>query len=475
MPAASLSIVQSASGQPKSIARVIAVIGRCSAVSTPAVYAFDTDTTVPDELGNGPLVEATMALVREGGQRVLAIPCATGVAGSLTAVTETPAGTGPAITVAGTPYDSLDIVVRVVRGGVIGTSKFRVSLDDGLTFGPTLTTAASYLIPKTGITITFGVGTYVINTDYTFSSTAPAPTTAEVASAINVLLAGTQQASLILLAQTDTTTVTETLAMANQLDTSMESARLAKQYVRAMLSPNVDAADADIATSFGPGAAIDAERVVLVPGDAYISGGNLAGSMRRPAAWAAAIKSARNRLSSDLGNGADGPLPFVNDITRDEFTSTVKLREDGRATVLETRPGSDGFFFARGVTLASAGSIFSDLNIARVIDEACRVAQPLLNQEVNNDPLLKANGTISDDDAERIEAKLYDALELALLKPADGVAHASSVEVLVDRSNVIATTEDLRVTISVQKKGQNKTVTATVGITSTASSQPLAA
>lgn len=464
MPSADISIVQSASGQPKSIARLIAVIGRCSSVASPAVYAYDSDTDIPDELGDGPAVELAMAIARESGQRVLVVPCATTVAGSMTAVTETPAGPGPAVTVTGTPNDHFDAVCKIVKAGPRGTAKFRVSLDDGASFGPTLLTAATSLIPKTGITLNFATGTdYVLDTEYTFTSTEPTPAPADVSAAVTVLLASGQKASGVVVAQFDPAAA-DTLAMATQLKTDMTSALTSKRYVRAICCADPSETDADIVTAF---ASLDAERVVLTCGDAFISGGNVKGSFRRPAGWAAAIKYAKNRFSSDLGNGADGPLSYVNDYTRDEFVETVKLRDDARATVIETRPGSTGLFFARGLTLADPSSVFQDLNICRVIDEACRVAQPLLNEEVNNDPALKSDGTIADDEAERIEARIGDALETALLKTADGVKHVSAVSVLVDRANVIATTEDLRITITVQKKGQNKTVSATMGISST--------
>lgn len=472
MPAADIVVVNSASGAPKSVARVIAVIGRCSSVASPAVYTYDTDTTIPDELGNGPGVELGMAVVRESAQRVLVVPCATTVAGSLTAVTETPASTGPAITVSGTPNDSLDVVVKITKAGARGTAKFRVSLDDGASYGPTLLTAATYLIPKTGVTLAFGTGTdYIVDTLYTFSSVAPTPAPADVDAAITALLASGKKFSGIVVAQTDPAAA-DTLAMATQLSTSLASARTTyKRFLRSIVGADPVEADGDIVTAFE---SITAERVVLAAGDCYISGGSIKGSMRRPASWAAAIKFAKNRFSSDLGNGADGPMTYVNDITRDEFYESTKLREDARASVIETRPESTGFFFSRGVTLADPASVFTDLNICRLIDEACRVAQPLLNAEVNNDPVLKPNGTIADDEAERIEAVIGDALETALLKTDDGIKHASAVSVLVDRSNVIATTEDLKITISVQKKGQNKTVTATMGISSTSSEQAAA-
>jgi hypothetical protein len=470
MPSADISIVPSASGQPKSVARLVAVIGRCSTTSTPAVYAFDTPGTVTDEVGYGPGPDLAMAISRESGQRVLLIPCATSVAGSLSAVTETPSGSGPDITVAGTvaltPWDTLQCAIKVVKAGAVATAKVRISLDDGLTYGPTITTAATYAIPRTGITVTFPAGTYVLDTVYTFSTTAPTPAAADVDAAIAVAVAGTQKPSIIVLAQTDTTTVSETVAMINQLETTASTAlATSKVPIRCFVSAHPDATDSGLETAI---VALDADRVCLFAGDAYISSGYASATMRRPACWAGAIKAAKNRFSSDLGNGNDGPLSYVQDYTRNEFTATTKLR-DARCCVLETRPGSTGVFFSRGVTLGDPAIVYTDLNLCRVVDEAYRICQPLLNQEVNNDPVLKANGTISDDDAERVEAKLGDALEQGLLKPSDGVPHASAVEALVDRANVMATSEDLAVTISVQKKAQQKSVTGTIGISPTSS------
>ena len=223
MPSANISIVQSASGQPKSIARLIAVIGRCSSVATPAVYAYDSDASIPTELGDGPAVECAMAIARESGQRVLVVPCATTVAGSMTAVTETPAGTGPAVTVTGTPNDHFDVVCKIVKAGTIGVAKFRVSLDDGASYGPTLLTAATYLIPKTGVTLNFAAGTYVLDTEYTFTTTEPTPAPADASAAVTVLLASGQKASGIIVAQFDPAAA-DTLAMATQLKTDMASA-----------------------------------------------------------------------------------------------------------------------------------------------------------------------------------------------------------------------------------------------------------
>lgn len=73
--------------------------------------------------------------------------------------------------------DEVDGVVKVVRGGTIGTSQIalELSLDGGRTFKPLrLGTASSYVIPHIGQTLSFAAGTLVAgDTVLTWHSTAP--------------------------------------------------------------------------------------------------------------------------------------------------------------------------------------------------------------------------------------------------------------------------------------------------------------
>jgi uncharacterized phage protein gp47/JayE len=89
--------------------------------------------------------------------------------------TVTQVGSGPAVTLSGTPLESIVGRVEIVAGGVRGVATFRVTTDGGDTWSDTQTTAATYAIGATGVTLNFAAGTYVINAAYSWTST-PATT-----------------------------------------------------------------------------------------------------------------------------------------------------------------------------------------------------------------------------------------------------------------------------------------------------------
>src|SRR5690554_2556440 len=132
MPAADLLIRDSARGASRSAGNQMVILGPASGGTANTVYSFDSDSLVPDTLGNGAAVELAMATIRESGQRTHVVPLNTTIAGTIGAVTETPAGPGPAITVAATtgdegPYDTLDCAVKITTAGALGAGRFRVS------------------------------------------------------------------------------------------------------------------------------------------------------------------------------------------------------------------------------------------------------------------------------------------------------------------------------------------------------------
>jgi hypothetical protein len=83
----------------------------------------------------------------------------------------------PNIVASGAPDGKLTVVVTIVLGGALGTATFTWTAADpstGRTVGestPVLTTTAgTYALPETGLTLTFAAGTYVAGNTYTFTS-----------------------------------------------------------------------------------------------------------------------------------------------------------------------------------------------------------------------------------------------------------------------------------------------------------------
>ncbi len=569
MPAATLNVKESSAGAQQSTGNTMVVFGYASGATVNTVYRFSSDAVIPDEVGHGDGVELAMAIARQSGEEVILMTPTSGIASVLGSVTETPAGTGPAITVTGTPRHKWNWAVKISAGGANAVGTYRISKDDGTTYGDdleipaataaemigtadlrtitlatlngltlivdedvdggpqtiTFTTpsdvadvavqanaqttgitasivagrlklksdttgatssiqiesgtaltilgftastvtgsAAAYTVPDTGVILTFGTGTYIVDTVYTFAATPPRFTTAALATCITALKDSGEKFGLMVLAQEEDTAAGTRVA-ADAVKANLDTLVTAKVFTRAWLGVLPTESDTDVKDAFNV-SAMNAPRVFVAGGDAYIQGGAHSGTFRRPGQWAAAIACAERRFSSDLGNGKDGSLSFVSDITRDEYTASTKLR-NYRFTVIETRPQSQGFWFTRGVSMAATGSVFADINACRVMDEACKILQPLLNEEVNNDPLLNANGTIAEGDALAIEKTMTQALTVGLLRPEGGIPHVSRVRVTVDRAEVMSVSRNLKVTFEIQLRGQQESVTGTIGFVST--------
>lgn len=100
--------------------------------------------------------------------------------------TITAAGTTPpTVTVDGVPRvgtSTSNFILDVVTGGTLGTMTFRVSNDNGTSYGSTITSASTgiHYLPDIGLTATFAAGTYNANNTYTGSTYARPTTTANV-------------------------------------------------------------------------------------------------------------------------------------------------------------------------------------------------------------------------------------------------------------------------------------------------------
>lgn len=82
-------------------------------------------------------------------------------------------GTGPSVTVSGTPDEHRDFIILVTAGGARGTATFNWSKNAGASWdgtGITVPVGGTYVLGTTGITATFPAGTYVQWETYLFDT-----------------------------------------------------------------------------------------------------------------------------------------------------------------------------------------------------------------------------------------------------------------------------------------------------------------
>jgi hypothetical protein len=145
----------------------------------------------------------------------------------------------------------------------------------------------------------------------------------------------------------------------------------------------------------------------------------------------------------------------------------TKLRDENatpsldaaRFTVLRTIVGRQGVYVTTGRCMAPSGSDFSYWQNGRVIDVASGVTRDTLLSYLNASLLLKADGTIAELAAMPIEGNLANALQAALTQPGD----ASAVTATVSRTQNVAATSTLPVSVRITPLGYAKYITVDLG------------
>lgn len=84
-----------------------------------------------------------------------------------TSVATVKTGTGPNVTISGTPTALGNGLITITTGGALGTSRFSWSY--GANSGTNVATGASITLTGTGLTAAFATGTYVVGNTYTWS------------------------------------------------------------------------------------------------------------------------------------------------------------------------------------------------------------------------------------------------------------------------------------------------------------------
>ncbi|MRG98271.1 hypothetical protein GF068_41125 [Polyangium spumosum] len=310
---------------------------------------------------------------------------------------------------------------------------------------------ADHKIPGVGVTIQFPAAAFVKDTEYAFVCNAPGFAIEAVIEAIDKLVHVKADFRLLHVVG-ELADAAETRALAEALDTKIAELEALKRPIVAILGAPLGETDEALAEAFE---GFVSRRVCVCARGAWLRGGTLQGSFLRSQSWAAAYKAAALRFSSDLGNHDDGPLKEVDALPVDEGLATVKLRA-ARFTVMDTSGGN--VYFARGLTMADERSRYRDLNVARVMIEAYLAAQPVLDNEINNDPPLNEDGTLETNTAGAIDRAVTNALANSLMPD-----HASAVRARVIRTDNVFETNLLRARMTVVPRGQIYGVSAELG------------
>lgn len=371
-------------------------------------------------------------------------------------------GTGTVgwVTQVSSPLDTYNVLVAIATAGALGAAVFTYSVDGGNSQSANniqVPGGGVYVIAGTGIILTFA-STFVALDTYSFTTVTAGFTTTDVGNALNALGAGAQQWFGVHIAGMGSTS-SAAASMSSTVDTSLSAMAVAFRYVMGIVECPQSEGDSTIETSFVNFAS---NRVMVTVTDIlHQSSLNRGRAIRRNLGVAIASRLAATNPSQDPGwvGSPLGALQNVQAIFRDE-AKTPGLAP-ARFTVATTRPTKAGYFCESGNMMAQAGSDFSSVGNRRVMDVGCGTAVGVLVNDLNADLLVKADGTIDDREATRLEGVVTGALTSVLLSPTP--PDATAVNCSINRSAIILSTQILPVAVQIVPKGKVKAIALTIG------------
>ncbi len=460
---------------PPSSGKLLVVAGVASTgpVDTPSTYA--RGPALSTAFGIGPAVEAARYFLERFGRPVVFIRTGQSTAGSCGAVTQT--GTGTSVVtvdaVADEPDDDFEFYIEIVTGGTIGVAgiTLKYSLDGGRTLSPeiALGTANSYVIPGSGgVEIDFAAGTLVAGDTIAFRGNAPAPSAAEVGTALDALKLSAVSWELVHIAAPVDGTIFDTI---ETKVTGMASSGKHRAWIGNTRMPNAGESEAAYKTAldaiFG---AKSTKHGMLCAGACKLTSSVSGRQYRRPVSFA--VAALEGSVSQEI-NTADinlGPLVGVairdSDGNVDDHDESANPGlDDSRFCVLRTWDEVQGVYVNRPRLLSPAGSDFELLPHRRVMNLALETLRAYFVRRLSKPILVdKTTGFILESEAAEIESGGNAVLRAVLLtKP-----KASDAYCVIDRNVNILSTKTLSGQARVVPLAYPETVELEVGFSNPA-------
>ncbi len=436
--------------------------------------------------GYGPAPQLAELILDESGGPVVMVQATATTPGSSTGVMPAAQNTSTsAVTLTGSPVDTLYGVVTVAAGGTIGTGpvQIEVSIDAARTTLVTvnLGTGNTYPIPNTGLTLNFGTGALVEGDQFYWVSTEPVASDASISSAVQALKSLPFGEVPIVIYDAG---CTATGGDVSNFDLDMTGLFGARRFMRRVCAAR-DAAwggtstetEAAWMTSIEASHANDNTLRVGVAAAHYNVTSPVDGSQyRRPLSWLAAVRNAQVAIQVDLGRVSDGalsplviptvktwPAPTTAPSSPDGFLYHDEAKTPGldaaRFMSAITYPGFPGFYITDPQMMAPPDSDFEDLDHGLVIDAASLIWYLFATKRLRSGVRVnKTTGYIYEVDRQSIQYQGTQALR-NVLTPGNVV---TDVYVTISATDNILSTQTLTATVFVIPLGKIVRIPTTI-------------
>lgn len=469
LPGVSQTILDGQLGVTQPGIGVPIVFGYATGGTVGQFYSFAKPSSVIATLGNGEAVECLCHILQVAGGTVHFVKTDGSVAAANSAVTAS--GGGPTVSIAGTATNHYDAILTVVEGGALGTGTFTYSLDGGQTTSPifTIPGGGSYVIPNTGITVTFAAGSYVAGETYSFTTTPATYNGTDLADAITAALDLNELWSFAVFSGYSAS-ASAAAALFSAVDAHLTTLATKFRYLRAIMSTGEDTPGA-VNTAFD---AVESRRIYPLYAKARIATANAFvgwSNPHLPFSYAVAARCAQIKPSTSPAWVGLGGLTGVSDPTFDERQEgeTLHSHKIGAPT---TYIGRSGVYVTNGLLKSPAGSDFKYWQWGRITDIASLTTYQGMLPYVNSSPRVLSDGTgrIDPRDAAKMNGRVNNGLTDNLISPVtdEGTkGYVSAAQFAVDETVNILSSSRIQGDTRIVPRAQAEQVETTIALTQT--------
>jgi hypothetical protein len=376
-----------------------------------------------------------------------------------------PAGGPATITQVSSPLDAYKLQVKIALAGALATAQFTYSLDGGSVVSSPITTAASYVIPNTGIVLGFSAAAYVATDTYSATCSPPTFTSSAAQAAIEAAFAdGTAFEGIHIVGTTDTSA--NAAVIATMLESEVQSAATTLlRYVWGVCECPTVEADATVKAALASFVSTTG-RVSIAIGQCDLLSRDNALTMIRSIAWPYCTRLASTRMSEHPGKVMLGSLTGVSDIYPTfGGASCADTFDSARFVTARRITGMPGLYITRGQTMSLPTSDYSRIMNVRVANRAATIAQTAFTYFLNNDWRIDPDtGKLDARDAIVLEGQVLNQLRTALIgEPGSATDEVSSVSVALNPDNNMLSDSTLGAAISIVPKGYGEQINVGIG------------
>jgi hypothetical protein len=190
---------------------------------------------------------------------------------------------------------------------------------------------------------------------------------------------------------------------------------------------------------------------------------------RRPLAWSHAVRRTQIPLQRRAGRVKDGPYstivvnpavdPTDGFVYHDERV-TPGLNAARIASAMTWPKKGQGFFQCQEPLLSAPGSQFVEVVIGNVLDAACDIGYASGVEEVSDDLIVQANGTLDPVELNTFQGNIQQALKVGMIQ----TPLVSAVTAIVSPTANVLATGIVPVTITVVPKAYANSISETINL-----------